>query len=216
MKQSDKIAKFIEKNLNPDKSEPKKLNLPAKKMDKDEILNEKQLAFVKKMVVDGMSPIDSYMAVYKVTSKATASASCYRLLSKPAIKSEVASLSNQLKALSQVPKHYITNKVKALLSICEADLSDAGNRKYYMACLDMINKMGGNYESVTTHTQINLSGGVDFGGWSPDSSEPIDNQFIEMSQTSEAKPHESETSDTEQENDWSPESDEEPGETMPF
>ncbi len=212
MKESAKITKFIEKNLNPDKSEPKKSNLPAKKPLKSEILNEKQREFVRLIVVEGMTPLDSYMAVYKVSSRKIGSNGCYTLLKREHIKAELASQSNQLKALSHVPKHYLIKKVKALLEICEADLNDAGNRKYYIECLDMINKMSGNYENNKTVTNINLSGGIDFGGFNPDSTTPIDTTFIEMTQSDEAKPLDEESSDEEGENDWNPESDE----TMPF
>ena len=186
---------------------------------KDEKLNEKQITFVNHLLIDGMDATQAYMKAYKVDRKSVASAAASRLMKKEVIKAELSSLSNQLLVLSQVPKHTVVTKLRSFLERMEGDLDNPNNRKFYLEALDMTNKMMGYYQHNTTVTKINIKGGLDFGGWSPDSSEPIEindsEAVIISSEEIEAELHSSDDLV-----DWDPESEDidgnKDGDTMPF
>lgn len=140
-------------------------------------LTDKQKKWIQKVMVDGMSKVDAYMAVYQVKNRDNASTSVYRLMRTPAIITEFSSLSTQLKALEHMPRSMVMSKLKAFITLLEADLESASNRKYYMEALDMVNKMEGNYQHNSTVLKVDAKGSdLSFGGWDPDSvipSEPI-------------------------------------------
>jgi len=164
------IQRKLEEKENP---KPKPKNNSEKKHLKtkwDEALNEKQLAFIRHIVMDNMSPQHAYLAVYKGVSRPVASTNAYRLLKKPAVKTALTELSEQRKALSNIPKSFILDKLKEILSKAEEE----GNFKYQIEALDMVNKMMGHYETTKTNINVNLTEQpISFGGYNPD-------EFIEL------------------------------------
>jgi hypothetical protein len=141
-------------------------------------ITDKQKAFVQKIILEGLAPIDAYMAVYKVTSRQSASSSAYKLLKKDVIKQEVSLQITELKSLSNVPKHLIVDELKKLLTNVSTS-GDTYNPKYIIEALDMMNKMMGYYNHVNTNVTINIDKKLDFGGFDPDAANYIDITPIE-------------------------------------
>ena len=134
-------------------------------------LNPKQQAFVNAVMMDGLKPVDAYLLVYPDITRKVAHASASRLLKHPLVITAFSSLSDQVKSLETIPKHYLVQKLKSILERCDKEK----NYKYMMESIDMINKMMGNYTTQKVVTQINLTEqAIDFGGWNPDNGQVID------------------------------------------
>ena len=164
-------AKMISKSdIIPSQSDADSLQNDDKPVTK---LTTKHKEFVEKIIVDGLKPVDAYLAVYPNVSRKNASSAASRLLKHPSIITEFQSLSVHLKALENAPKYQVMKELKDLLGVMKRPGKDY-NPKYIIECLDMINKMMGYYNHTTTSVSIKVDKSISFGGFDPSDAEYID------------------------------------------
>ncbi len=141
-----------------------------------DVLTKKQQVFVDAIMIEGLKPLDAYLRVNPSVTRTSAINAASRWLNLPVIKKSLSSLANQIKSLEKVPLHYLVQKLKNLLELCEKEK----NYKYFLECADMLMKAGGYYTQQKVVTNINLNTqNIDFNGFNPDANSIIDITPIE-------------------------------------
>ena len=126
-------------------------------------VNHKQRKFVEKILTEGLTPTDAYLAVYNCKSRDSANKASSRLLKKGPIQDLLLGLSSQLKSMAHMPKHLVLLKLKQFTERCEKE----DNKKYFIEGMTLLCKILGYTSPSQTQPPIQLSQSISFGSFEP-------------------------------------------------
>ena len=143
----------------------KNINQVVPQTEKMGVLNKKQEMFCRELFLNGWSPKNAYLSVYKGVKPSTAQTESSALLQRPHIQIFIAELQDQLRKAENISKAEIVATLKRTIASCEAS-GDKGNM---LKAIDQLSKIGGLYnDKPTINVQSEGDINISFGGWDPD------------------------------------------------